>query len=187
VVKLSTDSQAGNLLVLSVGVVWSGTNTTITVPPAFTLLHRRDNTVGTAHESAALYLAEGAAPLPAATGVTVSLGEANARLYLALAEYAGFRPSGVFDQVASEAGSGAASTGTTPQTTANDELWVAVIMSRGGGGHTSPSNGFTFLQTVATGAGTFSFADQLISTRGAATSGVTSSGDYAAIVATLRR
>jgi hypothetical protein len=188
VVKLAADSVSGNLLVLSVGVVWSGTNTTITVPSAFTLLHRRDNTVGTTqHESAALYLAEGAASLPAATGVTVAVGGADARLYLSLAEYAGFRSIGVADQVASEAGNGAASSGTTPQTTADDELWVMVVMSRGGGGHSLPTNGFTLLQTMATGAGTFSFSDQLVTTRGAATSGLTSSGDYAAIVATLRR
>ena len=125
--------------------------------------------------------------MPAASGVTVTLGATDARLYLALAEYAGFRASGVLDQVAFQVGSGAVSTGSTPQTTAADELWVAVVMSRGGGGHTAPSNGFTSLQSVATGAGTFSFLDQLVSTRGTATAGLTSSGDYAAIVATLRR
>jgi len=187
VVKLAADSHAGNLLLLSVGVVWSAASTTITVPPAFTLVERRDNSVGAAHESAALYLAEGAASLPAATGVTVSVGEANARLYLGLAEYSGFRESGVLDQVASSSGTGTPSTGSTAQTTADDELWFMLVISRGGGGHTDPSNGFTFLQTVATGAGTFSFSDQLVTTRGMASSGVTGSGDYAAIMATLRR
>jgi hypothetical protein len=188
VVTLAANTRNGNLLVLGVGVVWSTTVNTVTVPAGFTLVEQRNNTTGpSAHETAALYLWESAPALPAATGATVSVGDSQARLYLVLTEYAGLRATGALDQKASQAGTGTPSPGTTAQTSMANELWLMLAVSRGGSGHSAPSNGFALVQTLATGAGSFSFSERLVTERGMATSSVVASGDYAAIIATLRR
>jgi len=189
VVKFAADTQAGNFLMLSVGVVWTGTVQTITVPTGFTLVEQRNNTVGTSqHETAALYIAQSAPVLPAATGVTVSLGgAADARLYLILAEYAGLQSSGALDQKASSSGTSDPTPGTTPTTTADHELWVVVNLSRGGVAHTNPTEGFAFVETSMSGAGSFSVLQRIVTERGAATANVSGSGDFASIIATFRR
>jgi hypothetical protein len=187
-VKVVADTTAGNTLLLGVGLVWNGVAQTITVPDGFTLIERKDNTTGTTtHESAALYIAESAPVLPAATGVTVTVADAQARLFLLLVEYAGLRASGVVDRISSAAGSGAPTTGTTAATTANAELWVALTMSRGGGGHSAPTDGFTMTDEKTTGAGTFSLLEKLVDVSGPATASLTGSGDYASVLATLKR
>jgi hypothetical protein len=187
-VKLLQDTVAGNTLLLSVGVIWNGTAQPITAPAGFTLIERADNTTGTStHESAALYLAESAPALAAATGATVTVGDAQARIYLGLAEYAGLRASGVLDRSASASGSGSPTPGTTAQTTAAAELWVVVTVSRGGGGHSAPTNGFEIASFKNTGAGSFSMLEKLVQARGAATASLSGSGDYASVIATLRR
>lgn len=187
-VKLMSDTVAGNTLLLSVGVIWNGASQTITLPAGFTLVERSDNTTGaTSHESAALYLAENAPTLTAATGVTVAVGDPQARLFLGLVEYAGLRASGVLDRKASATGTGSPSPGTTTQTTAAAELWVVLTMSRGGGGHTEPTNDFEIKDFKNTGAGSFSIMEKLVQARGAATAGLSGSGDYASVIATLRR
>jgi hypothetical protein len=60
-------------------------------------------------------------------------------------------------------------------------------MSRGGAGHSDPTGDFAFVETFATGAGSFSYAERLVTQRGLATTSVTGSGDYASVIATLRR
>jgi len=189
VVKFAANTQAGNVLMLSVGVIWTGTVQSITVPTGFTLVEQRNNTVGTAqHETAALYIAQSAPVLPAATGVTVSLGgTADSRLYLILGEYSGLQSSGALDQKASSSGSSGPTPGTTPLTTADNELWLVVNMSRGGAGHSTPSEGFSFTETATTGAGSFSVMERIVTERGAATASVTGSGDFASLIATFRR
>jgi hypothetical protein len=186
-VKLSADSKSGSLLVLGVGVIWNAAAQTITVPPGFTLIERRDNSTTTAHETAALYVSENALALAAATGVTVTVADSQARQYLVLAEYAGLLSSGALDQKASQAGTGEHSTGTTAITTMDNELWLAITASRGGFAHTAPTNGFAFVQQMTTGAGAFSLTTRQVTERGTATTSVTGSGDYAAVVATFRR
>ncbi|MGC4063271.1 MAG: hypothetical protein QM784_01185 [Polyangiaceae bacterium] len=187
VVKLSADSKSGSLLVLGVGVIWNAAAQTITVPSGFTLVERRDNTSGTAQETAALYIAEGAQSLAASTGVTVTVADSSARQYLVLAEYAGLLATNALDQKASQAGSSMLSTGTTAMTTMSNELWLAIVASRGGNAHQNPTNGFAFVQQMTTGAGAFSLIARQATERGLATSGVTGSGDYASVVATFRR
>jgi hypothetical protein len=187
-VKLGAATAAGNTLLLGVGVVWNGVAQTITVPDGFTLIERKDNVTGAgSHESAALYLAQSAPVLAAAMGVTATVADAQARLFLLLVEYAGLRASGVVDRVSSAAGSGAPMTGTTAATTANAELWVALTMSRGGGGHSAPTDGFTMTEEKKTGAGSFSLLEKLVEARGPATTSLTGSGDYASVLATLKR
>jgi hypothetical protein len=187
-VKLLKDTVPGNAIVLSVGVIWNGPSQQITVPAGFTLIERADNTTGvSSHESAALYVAESAPALAAATGATVTVGEADARLYLGLAEYAGLRSSGALDRSASATGNGSPSSGATAQTTSAAQLWVVLTLSRGGGGHSAPTNGFEIIDFKNTGAGSFSMMEKLVQTRGVATASLTASGDYAAVIATLRR
>ena len=187
-VKLGSATTAGNTLLLGVGVIWNGVAQTISVPAAYTLLERRDNTTGaSSHESVALYLVENAASLPASTGATVSVADAQARLFLVLSEYAGLRSSGVLDKVASQAGNGAPSPGSTSETSNAAELWVVLTMSRGGGGHTDPTNGFAISDIKLTGAGSFSLMSKLAAAPGIATASLSGSGDYASVIATLRR
>lgn len=187
VVNLGADTVRGDLLVLGVGVIWDAAAQAITVPAGFTLVERRDNSTTTANETAALYVSENAEVLAAATGVTVTVADSQARQYLVVAEYAGLRASGALDQKASQAGTGASSTGTTAITTMDNELWVAITASRAGIAHLDPTNGFAFVQQLSTGAGTFSFRARQVTERAMATSSLTSSGDYAAVVATFRR
>lgn len=187
-VKLGAATAAGNTLLLGVGVVWNGIAQTVTVPQGFTLIQRKDNVTGASmHESAALYIAESAPALAAATGVTATVADAQARLFLVLVEYAGLRATGVVDRVSSAAGSGAPMTGTTPATTANAELWVALTLSRGGGGHSAPTDGFVMTEEKKTGAGSFSLLEKLVDTHGPATASLAGSGDYASVLATLKR
>lgn len=187
-VKLASALSSGSTLLLAVGIIWQGTAKTITVPAGFTLVERRDNAVGaSSHESAVFYLAESAAVVPALSEAVVTVDDAQARLYLALAEYAGLKASGVVDQKASQAGTSMASPGTTAQTASNQELWVVATMSRGGVDHTAPTENFAFIQATKTGAGSFSLMQKLVSQRGLATTSLTSSGDYASVIATLRR
>lgn len=187
-VKLVEDTSPGNTLLLSVGVIWSGTSQLITVPAGFVLVERADNTTGaSSHESAALYLAENAPTLAASAGVTVTVADAQSRLYLGLTEYAGLRSTGALDRSASQSGSGSPSSGSTAQTTSAAQLWVVVTMSRGGGGHSLPTNGFEIADFKNTGAGSFSMMEKVVGARGVATASLTGSGDYAAVIATLRR
>jgi hypothetical protein len=93
----------------------------------------------------------------------------------------------VLDKVASQFGSGTPSPGSTAETSNAAELWVVLTMSRGGGGHTDPTHGFTIANIKLTGAGSFSLMDKLVAERGVATAGLTASGDYASVIATLRR
>jgi hypothetical protein len=187
VVKLPAATTSGNFLVLGVGIVWSGTAQAVAAPAGFTLVEQRDNTTGTSqHESAAFYIAENAPALPAATGVTVSTGIADTRIFLALAEYAGLSMSSALDQQASQVGSGSLSSGATAQTSADDELWLALTLSRGGGGHSNPTNGFATVEMLTTGAGSFSFTEYFARQRGVASSSLTGGGDFAAVIATFR-
>lgn len=187
-VKLSAALGSGSTLLLAVGIIWNGVAKTITVPADFTLVERRDNAVGaSSHESAALYVVESAAVVPALSEVTVAVDDAQSRLFLALAEYSGLRASDVLDKTASQAGSSMASPGTTVQTAFNQELWVVLTMSRGGIDHTAPTENFAFVEATKTGAGSFSLMQKLVSQRGLATTSLTSSGDYASVIATLRR
>jgi hypothetical protein len=64
---------------------------------------------------------------------------------------------------------------------------VVLTMSRGGGGHTLPSDGFEITSFKNTGAGSFSIMEKLVQERGVATASLSASGDYAAVIATLRR
>lgn len=187
-VKLGSALSSGSTLLLAVGIIWQGAAKTITVPAAFTLVERKDNAVGaSSHESAASYLVESAAVVPALSEAVVTVDDAQARLFLALAEYSGLKASGVVDQKASQAGTSMASPGTTAQTSSNQQLWVVVTMSRGGVDHTAPTEDFAFIQATKTGAGSFSLMQKLVSQRGLATTSLTSSGDYASVIATLRR
>lgn len=187
-VKLATALSSGSTVLLAVGIIWNGAAQAITVPAKFTLVERKDNSVGAAsHESAALYIAESAAVVPALSDVTVTVPDAQSRLYLALAEYSGLRESGVVDQKASQSGTSSATPGTTAQTDSNQELWVVLTMSRGGIDHTAPTENFAFIEAKKTGAGSFSLLQKLVNQRGLATTSMTSSGDYASVIATLRR
>ena len=187
-VKLAGALGSGNTVLLAVGIIWNGAAQAITVPAQFTLVERKDNTVGAAsHESAALYIAESAAVVPALSDVTVTVPDAQSRLYLGLAEYSGLRESGVVDQKASQSGSSSATPGTTAETDSNQELWVVLTMSRGGVDHTAPTENFAFIEAKKTGAGSFSLMHKLVNQRGPATTTLTSSGDFASVIATLRR
>lgn len=189
-VRLAADTQAGNLLVLAVGVLWDGTVKPLTVPAGWTLVEQRDNATGAgSHETVALYVYENAPTLVAATGVTVANGDADARMYLMLVEYAGFRPAGVVDQKISQAGSGnPISPGTTAMTTSDREVWLSFAVSRSGVTHSAPTDDFALVDTLTTGAGAFSLGERVVSTTGAATLSLQGSGaDWAAGLVTLRR
>lgn len=189
-VKLAADTQAGNLLVLAVGVLWDGTVKPLTVPAGWTLVEQRDNATGAgSHETVAVYVYESAPPLVAATGVTVENGDANARMYLVLVEYAGFRPAGVVDQKISQAGSGnPISPGTTAMTTSDREVWLSFAVSRSGVAHSAPTDDFELVATLTTGAGAFSLGERVASATGAATLSLQASGgDWAAALVALRR
>lgn len=187
-VKLGAALSGGSTLLLAVGIIWNGAAKTITVPAGFALVERRDNAVGaSSHESAALYVAESTTVVPALSDATVTVDDPQSRLYLALAEYSGLRATDVVDQKASQAGTSMASPGTTAQTAFNQELWVVVTMSRGGVDHTAPTEDFAFVEATKTGAGSFSLMQKLVNQRGQATTSLTSSGDYASVLVTLRR
>ena len=93
----------------------------------------------------------------------------------------------MLDRVASYSSSGAPTSGTTLATTADNELWLVVTMSRGGGGHTDPTDGFTIAESLMTGAGSFSLLERVVTESGPASAGLSGSGDYASVIATLRR
>jgi hypothetical protein len=186
-VTLPNAVTAGNTLLLGVGVIWNGVAKTITVPAAFSVVERRDNDVGAmSHESVVLYLAANAAA-PAQSQVTVGVDDPSARIYLAIVEYAGLSASELVDQKVSQSGTSDASPGVTPETSDPNELWVVVTQSRGGIEHKNPTNGFEHVEAKMTGAGSFSFMQKLVSQRAAATTSLTSSGDYASLLVTLRR
>lgn len=189
-VKLAVDTQSGNLLVLAVGVLWDETVKPITVPTGWTLVEQRDNTKGTtAHETIAVYVYENAPSLAATTGVTVNNGDADARMYLALVEYAGFRTAGVVDQKISQAGSGnPISPGTTAMTTSDQEVWLSFAVGRSGVAHSAPTDDFTLIAALTTGAGAFSLGERVVASKGTATTTQEASGsDWAAALVTLRR
>ena len=119
---------------------------------------------------------------------------------MALAEYAGVRGSDSLDQHAKSDGEGTAATsGTTPPTTQNDELWIGVIANAAGLSQCNPTNGFERVQMSSDGASTLALFDRIVSASDSAGLSVTFRGfdctdngaefptEFAGAVATFRR
>lgn len=114
----------------------------------------------------------------AGTAITVNLTGAIDNAIANVCEYSGVRTVGYTDQTASNSAdvlSLTSDTGTTPNTTQAQELWVGCTTGKSGNGlyQANPTNGFTMLDGGPYGAGGFTsaFLEKIVNAIGAANSG----------------
>src|SRR3989304_7152637 len=115
----------------------------------------------------------------ASTSATVSFNVAGWTI-ADICEYSGVQTSGALDQTTTNYGYGtSASTGTTPTTTQEEELWVGATRCDTGN-ETSPTNGFTLLDGIANDGNLWAlgYLEKKVSSTGTASAGVTCGNNY---------
>lgn len=137
-------TTVGNLLIAVVGISLVGNpSATLTPPSGWTLA---GDIPSAANCQTFVYYIEGAASRSGAETFTLSLVNDTT---LFLYEYPGMAASGAFDQEGETTGTSlTASSGTTPTTTATDQLVIAAIANRNISTQSSPTNSFTQLDQV---------------------------------------
>lgn len=131
--------------------------------------------------------------------ITVNVtGGGGAQTYIAIAdacEYSGLLTVGFLDKTATNSGSSAASdTGTTANTTQNDELWVGSTEANQSASvnQSNPTNSFTLLDGASSGfMGVYlslGFLERIVAATGTANSGTTiqNSASWAGCIATFK-
>lgn len=131
----------------------------------------------------------------ASTDVTVNLSAApNNRVTADIYEYSGMATSSFLDRTASNSGiANQTDTGTTANTTQNDELWIGGIVAVDPGtDQTTPTQSFTLYDGVhehsSTGRKTsLGYLEKIVAATGAANSGTTvSNSDWTGCIATFK-